>query len=48
MYLAHRAEDSRERTVLEHGRNVAELCAMFFMAELTDGVLEAAGKEVLR
>ncbi len=29
MHLAHRAEDGREQSILEHDRNVAELCASF-------------------
>ncbi len=29
MYLAHRAEDGREQSILEHDQNVAELCAAF-------------------
>ena len=29
MYLAHRAEDGREQSILEHNSNVAALCAAF-------------------
>ncbi len=29
MYLAHRSEDGREQSILEHAKNVSELCAEF-------------------
>ena len=47
MYLAHRAEDGREQSILEHGRNVAKLCAGFaapFGAEKLAGLLHDIGK----
>ena len=42
MYLAHRADDGREQSILEHDSNVAALCAAFAASFGAEGV----GREV--